>query len=84
MLHCCIQAGKLGGVNGVLHVRQAPESQDASQALALRGVRSAGRGADPKAIEDALWSLMLGYLDARLPGELCPSSRLLTCSDARK
>ena len=53
---------------GVVNLQQAPDSQDASQALALWGGRSAGRAADPKAIEDALWSLMLGYLDARLPG----------------
>jgi hypothetical protein len=30
--------------------------------------RSSGRGADPSAVADALWMLLLNYLDAALPG----------------
>ena len=70
----------------VLQPSQAPASQDASQGLALWGVRPGGRVVDTKAVGDALWSLVLGYLDARLPGELCPASAapegfqpILTC-----
>lgn len=29
-----------------------------------------GRGVDPKAVGDALWTLVLGYLDASLPGKV--------------
>jgi hypothetical protein len=30
--------------------------------------RAAGQGADARAVVDALWALLLGYLDALLPG----------------
>ena len=46
----------------------------------LKGARSAGSGADPKAIGEALWNLVLGRLDARLPGELCPFSGVIWLS----
>lgn len=32
--------------------------------------RAAGQGADARAVVDALWALLLGYLDALLPGGL--------------
>ncbi len=32
-------------------------------------VRSSGRGADPAAVGDALWVLLLSYLDVSLPGQ---------------
>lgn len=35
----------------------------------LRGGRAGGQRADPKGVADALWALVLGYLDARLPGD---------------
>ena len=37
--------------------------------MLLRGGRLGGRGSDAKAIGDALWTLVLGYLDASLAGD---------------
>lgn len=47
---------------------QASGASDASSALMLRGGRAGGQRADLKGVADALWALVLGYLDARLPG----------------
>ena len=47
---------------------QASGAPDASSALMLRGGRAGGQRADPKGVADALWALVLGYLDATLPG----------------
>ncbi len=51
-------------------------------ALMLRGARAGagagGQRADPKGVADALWTLVLGYLDASLPGEGLP----LACEPA--
>ena len=51
------------------HLPQASGAHDASIALLLRGGRAGGQRADPKGVADALWALVLGYLDASLPGE---------------
>ena len=54
------------------HPRRLPQASgahDASSALMLRGGRAGGQRADPKGVADALWALVLGYLDARLPGD---------------
>lgn len=51
------------------HLPQASGAHDASIALMLRGGRTGGQRADPKGVADALWALVLGYLDASLPGE---------------
>lgn len=48
---------------------QAEAGLSAAPALLLRGGRLGGRGSDASAIEDALWTLVLGYLDASLAGD---------------
>ena len=61
---------------------QAPaaSSGDAKSGCGKILLRSSGRAADPNAVGDALWMLLLSYLDASLPGRrlflfnLCRSS----------
>ena len=48
---------------------QAQAGLSTAPALLLRGGRLGGRGSDAKAIGDALWTLVLGYLDASLAGD---------------
>lgn len=50
---------------------QAPaaSSGDAKSGSGKILLRSSGRDADPNAVGDALWMLLLSYLDASLPGQ---------------